>query len=94
MSHSLALPYPIPRLGGGTYRETSLIRNTPFVGPYIKTMTRVLWGHQVGGLFPLSEVPLLIGGFDAHHSGPGIGAIFQLAYSNLNLWQGEFEIQN
>ena len=26
-----------------TYRGTSLIRNSPFVGPYSRTMPRALW---------------------------------------------------
>ena len=41
-------PYP--------YRGTSLIRNTPLLGPYSRT--RVLWWSKGGGLFLMSEVPL------------------------------------
>ena len=29
--------------GAGLYRDTSLIRNSPLVGPYSTTMSRALW---------------------------------------------------
>ena len=31
------------------YRSTSLIRNTPLLGPYSRTMPRVLWWSEGGG---------------------------------------------
>ena len=31
--------------GGDGYRGVSLIRNTPLLGPYSKTVPRVLWWH-------------------------------------------------
>ena len=40
------------------YRGTSLIRNTPLLGPYSRTKPRVLWWSWGGGLFIMSEVPL------------------------------------
>ena len=40
------------------YRGTSLMKNMPFLGPYSKTLSRVLWWSQGGGLFLMSEVPL------------------------------------
>ena len=40
------------------YRGTSLIRITPLIGPYSRTIPRVLWWSQGGGLFLMSEVPL------------------------------------
>ena len=43
------------------YRGTSLIRNTPLLGPYSRTIPRVLWRSQGGGLFLMSEVPLYTG---------------------------------
>ena len=44
--------------GGTLYRGTSLIRNTPLLEPYRRTIPRALWWSQVGGLFLMSEVPL------------------------------------
>ena len=40
------------------YRGTSLIRNGPLLGPYSRTIPRVLKWSQGGGLFLMSEVPL------------------------------------
>ena len=40
------------------YRGTSLIRNTPLLGPYSRTMPRALWRSKGGGLFLMSEVTL------------------------------------
>ena len=50
--------YPCNANTAATYRGTSLIRNTPPVGPYSSRMPRVLGGSQGGGLFLMSEVPL------------------------------------
>ena len=43
---------------GQSYRCTSLISITPLPGPYSRTIPRVLWWSQGGGLFLMSEVPL------------------------------------
>ena len=40
------------------YRGTSLIRNTPLLGPYSRTIPVVIWWSWGGGLFLMSEVPL------------------------------------
>ena len=40
------------------YRGTSLIRNSAPLGPYSRTIPRVLWWSQGGGLFLMSEVSL------------------------------------
>ena len=40
------------------YRGTSLIRNSPLLGPYSRTVSRALWWPPGGGLFLISEVPL------------------------------------
>ena len=45
------------RVVAGVYRGTSLIGNTPLLGPYSRTIPRVL-GARGGGLFLMSEVPL------------------------------------
>ena len=37
---------------------TSLIRNTPLLGRYSRTIPRVLWWSLWGGLFLMSKVPL------------------------------------
>ena len=37
---------------------TSLIRNTPLLGPYSRTIPRVLGGSYGGGRFLMNEVPL------------------------------------
>jgi len=42
----------------GSYRGTSLIRNSAPLAPYIRTMPRALWWSQGGGLFLMSEVRL------------------------------------
>ena len=34
-----------------SYRGTSLIRNSPSLGPYSRTMPRALWWSLGGGLF-------------------------------------------
>jgi len=39
------------------YRGTSLIRNTPLLGPYIMTISRVLWWSKGGWLFLMIEGP-------------------------------------
>ena len=39
-------------------RVTSLIRNTPLIGTYSRTIPRVLWWSLGGDLFIMSEVPL------------------------------------
>ena len=41
-----------------TYRGTSLIRNTSILGPYSRTLPRVLLWSQGGELFLISEVLL------------------------------------
>ena len=41
-----------------TYRGTSLMRNVPPMGPYIRPMSRALWWSWRGGMFLMSEVPL------------------------------------
>ena len=40
------------------YRGISLMRNTPLPGPCSRTIPRVPWWPQGGGLFVMSEVPL------------------------------------
>ena len=40
------------------YRATSLIRNTPLLGAYSRTLPRFLWWSYEGGLFLMGEVPL------------------------------------
>ena len=40
------------------YRGTSLIRNAPLIGPYSRTISRVLWWSWGGGRFLMSVVPL------------------------------------
>ena len=40
------------------YRGTSLIRNSPLLGPYSRTVPRALWWPWGGGVFLMSEVPL------------------------------------
>ena len=40
------------------HRGTSLIRNTPLLGPYSGTISRVIWRFKRGGRFLMSEVPL------------------------------------
>ena len=42
------------------YRGTSLIRNNRLLGPYRRTMPRVLWWSQGGGQFLMSEVTLYV----------------------------------
>jgi len=43
----------------GSCRGTSLIRTPPLLGPYSRTIPRVLWWSRgEGGLFLMSEVPL------------------------------------
>ena len=42
----------------GTYRGTSLIRNSAPPGPYSGNMSRALWWSWGGGRFLMSEVPL------------------------------------
>ena len=39
-------------------QDCSLMRNTPLLGPYSRTVLRVLWWSWRGGLFLMSEVPL------------------------------------
>jgi len=46
----------VPPRGG--HRGTSLIRNTPPVGPYSSPMPRGTHGDPTGGVFLMSEVPL------------------------------------
>ena len=41
-----SLPAPNPR-----YRGPSIIRNSPLVGPYSRTIPRVLWWFWGGGCF-------------------------------------------
>jgi len=48
--------FVLRRAGG--YRVTSLIRNTPLLAPYIRTIPRVQWWLWGEGLFLMSEVPL------------------------------------
>ena len=40
------------------YRGTSLISNSPPLGPYSRTMPRALWWSWGGGVFLMNEVPL------------------------------------
>ena len=42
------------------YRITSLMRSNPLLGPYSRTIHRVLGGSQGGGHFHVSEVPLQV----------------------------------
>lgn len=39
-------------------RDTSLIRNTPLLGSFSRTIPRTLWWSWGGGFLPTSEVPL------------------------------------
>ena len=48
-------------MGSGGYRGTSLIRNTPLLRPYSRTIPRVLWWFYGRGLFLIGEVPLYAG---------------------------------
>ena len=53
---------------------TSLIRNSDPLGPYSRTIPRVLWWSQGGELFLMSEVPLYRTLARAHNewrAGPG-----------------------
>ena len=43
---------------GLIYRDISLIREPPHLGPYTRTIPRVLWWSKVKGAFLMSEVPL------------------------------------
>jgi len=57
------LPFVFARRQGITsrevrYRGASLIRNRHLVGPYSRTMPRLLWWSYGGGRFLMSEVPL------------------------------------
>ena len=40
------------------YRGTSLTRNKSLLGPYSRTIPRVIWWSQEVGMFLMSEVPL------------------------------------
>ena len=51
------------------YRGTSPIRNTPLLGPYSRTLPRVINWSYGGGLFLMSEVPL----YSCVHRGQGLG---------------------
>ena len=52
-------------------RGTSLIRNNPSLGPYSRTISRVLGGSWGNGLFLISKVPLyILRVFDAYMVGP------------------------
>ena len=42
------------------YRSTSLITDNPPLGPYSRTVPRVLWWSSGGWLFLMSEVPLYL----------------------------------
>ena len=44
------------RLSVWVYRGTSLIRNTPLLGPYGRTLPRVLWWSEGEELSFISEV--------------------------------------
>ena len=57
MQHDVSLLPDTPRLRTG-YRGTSLIRNTPLLGLYSRTIPQVLWWFWEGGLSLMSEVPL------------------------------------
>ena len=48
----------LPRLFPRAYRGTSLMRSTPLLVPYSRTLPRVLWWSWRGGLFLTSQVPL------------------------------------
>ena len=52
-----ALLFARKRSTGG-YGGTSLIRNSPPLGPYSRTKSRALWWSKGGALFLMSEVPL------------------------------------
>ena len=43
---------------GSAYRGTSLIRHSPPLGPYSRTMSGVLGGSKEGGMFLMGELPL------------------------------------
>ena len=52
-------------------RTTSLIRNTPLLRPYRRTIPRVMWWSQGGGLFLMSKVtPELVISFGFDGSSP------------------------
>jgi hypothetical protein len=58
-----------------SYGGTSLMRNTPLLGPYSRTIPRVLWWSQVEGLFLMSEVPLYGGTFKTCSDRNGSSAV-------------------
>ena len=62
-TNTSATDFKVSEASGGTtagiaYRGTSLIRNTPFLGPYRRTIPGVLRWSKGGGLFLMSEVLL------------------------------------
>ena len=59
-------------------RGTSLTRNTPFVGPFSRTIPRVMWWSQGRGLFLMSEAPL-------HYRVDVTGTSFLYIFISLNV---------
>ena len=49
---------PMPEVRWVWYRGTSLIRNTPLLGPTVGLYLGSYGGPRGGGLFHMSEVPL------------------------------------
>ena len=50
-----------------SYRGTSLVNNTPLLGPYSRTIPRVLWWSHRGGLFIVDEVFTRLATCDRDH---------------------------
>ena len=63
-------------LGCRVYRGTSLISNCNLLGPYSRTVPRVLWWPWGGVLFLMSEVPLYAGAHAVKHLAVGFGFVF------------------
>ena len=48
------------RRARGVYKGSSLVRNTPLLGPYRRPVRRVLGGSSGVGRFLMGEVPLYV----------------------------------
>ena len=59
-THQPSVTQPPQALDPTPYRGTSLIRNSALLGPYSRTMHRVLWWVLEGGHFLMRELPLYI----------------------------------
>ena len=61
--HMLMVNHPVSHADGRpccVYRGTSFISDSPLLGPYSRTLPRVLWWSKGRGLFLMSEVPLQV----------------------------------